>query len=374
MGRQAVILAGKKIKVTHVTRYAYPHVGGIEAVISQINECLPDDKYEKEVLCCSNTEKSSIENSVKYKRCKFLFEFAANTISPEFIWKLSKVDTDILHYHMPFIFAVIAHFIARPKYKKLYISYHGGIVGYDKYMWPFWGIYKYFYKIADKIHVLSPYIINKDIILAENKEKCVIIPYGITPIKNKESLQQETEHYRQQFNNKKIILCVGRLARMKGFLNAIKAMQLVEGAILLIAGDGPLRASYEKYINENNLKDKVILLGNVTDKHKKEILFNSCDILVLPSESESFGIVQLEAMQFGKPVVNTNLGTGVNYVSIDGETGLTVEPGDAEQLGVAINNMFKDNLNIKFGENAKYRVKTLFNTEKLKRIYSTFYV
>ena len=283
MGRQAVILAGKKIKVTHVTRYAYPHVGGIEAVISQINECLPDDKYEKEVLCCSNTEKSSIENSVKYKRCKFLFEFAANTISPEFIWKLSKVDTDILHYHMPFIFAVIAHFIARPKYKKLYISYHGGIVGYDKYMWPFWGIYKYFYKIADKIHVLSPYIINKDIILAENKEKCVIIPYGITPIKNKESLQQETEHYRQQFNNKKIILCVGRLARMKGFLNAIKAMQLVEGAILLIAGDGPLRASYEKYINENNLKDKVILLGNVTDKHKKEILFNSCDILVLPS-------------------------------------------------------------------------------------------
>ena len=355
----------QKIKVTHVTRYAYPHVGGIEAVISQINECLPDVQYEKEVLCCSNTEKSSIENGVKYNRCKFLFEFAANTISPEFIWKLSKVDADILHYHMPFIFAVIAHFIAKPKYKKLYISYHGAIVGYDKFMWPFWGLYKYFYKIADKIHVLSPDIINKDKILTDNKEKCLVIPYGIEVINNKASLQEETEHYKKQFNNKKIILCVGRLARMKGLLNAIKAMKLVEGAILLIAGDGPLRESYEKYIIENNLKDKVILLGNVTDKHKKDILFNSCDIFVLPSESESFGIVQLEAMQFGKPVINTNLGTGVNYVSIDGETGLTVEPGNVEQLAYAINKLLNnDKLRIELGLNALSRVQNLFNINK----------
>ena len=363
----------QKIKVTHVTRYAYPHVGGIEAVISQINECLPDDEYEKEVLCCSNTEKTSIENGVKYNRCKFLFEFAANTISPEFIWKLSKVDTDIIHYHMPFIFAVIAHFIARPKYKKLYISYHGAIVGYDKFMWPFWGIYKYLYKIADKIHVLSPNIINKDKILTENKEKCVIIPYGITPIKNNGSLQQETEHYRQQFN-KKIILCVGRLARMKGILNAIKAMQLVEGAILLIAGDGPLRKSYEKYINKNNLKDKVILLGSVTDKHKKEILFNSCDMFVLPSELESFGIVQLEAMQFGKPVINTNLGTGVNYVSIDGETGLTVEPRNVEQLTCAINQLLKDeNMRQAFGQNALKRVDKIFDIAQNINSYKGLY-
>ena len=234
----------------------------------------------------------------------------------------------------------------------------------------FWGLYKYFYKIADKIHVLSPDIINKDKILTDNKEKCMVIPYGVDIINNKASLQDETEHYKQQFNNKKIILCVGRLARMKGLLNAIKAMKLVEGAILLIAGDGPLRESYEKYIIENNLKDKVILLGNVTDKHKKDILFNSCDIFVLPSESESFGIVQLEAMQFGKPVINTNLGTGVNYVSIDGETGLTVEPGNVEQLAFAINKLIKDEkLRQNFGQNALKRTEKIFSRNQNIKLY-----
>ena len=354
---------GKK-KITHITRYAYPHIGGIEAVISQINECLPDDKFEKEVLCCSNTEKSSIENGVKYNRCKFLFEFAANTISPEFIWKLSKVDTDIIHYHMPFIFAVIAHFIARPKYKKMYITYHGSIVGYDKFMWPFWGIYKYFYKKADKIHVLSPDIINSDKILIHNKEKCVIIPYGIDLSQTPVYSEEEISNFKQDIGNKKIILCMGRLARMKGIINAIKAMESVNQGILLIAGDGPLKECFETYINTHNLNSKIRLLGSIADKHRKAILLNSCDIFVLPSEykSESFGIVQLEAMQYGKPVINTNLGTGVNYVSINGETGLTVEPKNSEDLANAINTLLNnDELRLHFGKNARKRVEKLFN-------------
>lgn len=363
-----------RTKITHITRYAYPHIGGIEAVISQINECLPDDKFEKEVLCCSNTEKSSIENGVKYNRCKFLFEFAANTISPEFIWKLSKVDTDIIHYHMPFIFAVIAHFIARPKYKKMYITYHGSIVGYDKFMWPFWGIYKYFYKKADKIHVLSPDIINSDKILIHNKEKCVIIPYGIDLSQTPVYSEEEISNFKQDIGNKKIILCMGRLARMKGIINAIKAMESVNQGILLIAGDGPLKECFETYINTHNLNSKIRLLGSITDKHRKAILLNSCDIFVLPSESESFGIVQLEAMQYGKPVINTNLGTGVNYVSVNNKTGLTVEPGQSEELAYAINSLLQNReLQTTFGQKAKERVEKIFNITNIKNKWSYFY-
>ena len=71
----------KKIKVTHVARFAYPHIGGIESVISQINDSLSNEEFEKEVLCCSNTEKSSIENGVKYNRARYWFEVFNNTIS-----------------------------------------------------------------------------------------------------------------------------------------------------------------------------------------------------------------------------------------------------------------------------------------------------
>ncbi len=367
-------MSNGKIKITHITRYAHPHIGGIEAVINQINESLPDSEFEKEVICCSNMEKSTVENGVRYNRCKFLFEFAANTISPKFIWELSKVKTDVIHYHMPFIFAVIAHFIARPKCKKMVISYHGGIVGYDKYMKPFWGIYKKFYKLSDKIHVLSPTIINTDNVLFDNKGKCEIIPYGIdtTIDVNDEDIKQ----FREKYDNKKIILCVGRLVKFKGFGIVIAAMKNVSDAVLLLAGDGPLKSEFENYIVDNNLQEKVKLLGSVNDKREKNLLFASCDIFVLSSirTSESFGIVQLEAMKYGKPVINTNLGTGVNYVSVHNETGLTVEPCDTIQMAEAINKLVNnDNLRTQCGQNARKKVAELFNIEKNKIKYMSFY-
>lgn len=360
----------EKTKVTHITRYAYPHIGGIEAVISQINESLPDELFEKEVLCCSNSEKTSVENDVKYNRCKYLFEFAANTISPEFIWKLSRVDTDIIHYHMPFIFAVIAHFIARPKYKKMYITYHGAIVGYDEVMKPFWGIYKYFYKIADKIHVLSPTIIDSDTTLLDNKEKCEVIPFGIDT--NIEYDKEEVKKIKEKYKNKKIILAIGRLVKFKGFQFVITAMKEIDNAILLVIGDGPLKYDFQTYIEENNMKEKVILLGAISDEKIKNNYIKACDIFILSSirKSESFGIVQLEAMRLGKPIINTNLGTGVNYVSIHNETGITVEPKNSTALASAINTLLGDNaLREKLGQNARKRVEMLFDINKVKEKY-----
>ena len=358
-----------KIKITHVTRYAYPHIGGIEAVISQINDSLPNEDFEKEVLCCSNTEKSSFEDGVKYNRCKFLFEFAANTISPEFIWKLSRVNTDVLHYHMPFIFAVIAHFIARPKYKKLYITYHSDIVGYDKIMKPFWFIYKKFIEQADKIHVLSPNIIESSKIINPYKEKCVVIPQGIN-LEDK-SDNEKVNRIKEKYKGRKILFSLGRLVKYKGFIYGIEAMKKVDNAIYLIGGSGPLKEEFENYIKENQLENKVILLGRVNDEDLDNY-YKACDIYLFPSimQSEAFGIVQLEAMKYGKPVINTSLGTGVNYVSIHNETGLTVEPQNAEELANAINKLLNDdNLRETFGQNAKKRVENIFEINKIKNKY-----
>lgn len=361
-----------KTKITHVTRYAYPHIGGIEAVISQINDSLPNEDFEKEVLCCSNSEKSSFENGVKYNRCKFLFEFAANTISPEFIWKLSRVNTDILHYHMPFIFAVIAHFIARPKYKKLYITYHSDIIGYDKIMKPFWFIYKKFIKQADKIHVLSPNIIESSKIINPYKEKCVVIPQGIN-LEDK-SNDEEVNKIKEKYKGRKILFSLGRLVKYKGFIYGIEAMKKVDNAIYLIGGSGPLKKDFENYIKANHLEDKVGLLGRIED-NDLDNYYKACDIYLFPSimQSEAFGIVQLEAMKYGKPVINTNLGTGVNYVSIHNETGLTVEPKNSEQLANAINKLLNDDkLRETLGQNARIRVEKYFNIAQIKHNISLY--
>ena len=363
----------EKIKITQVFRYAYPHIGGVEAVINQINENLPDEKFEKEVLCCSNTEKSLVENGVKYNRCKYLFELFNDTISPEFLWKLSRVKTDILHYHMPFIFAVICHFIARPKYKKLYITYHAELCGYDKIMKYFWWLYKYFYKIADRIHVLSENVIYSDKILTPFKDKCYVLPFGIdTHVEEKE----EQNKIKEQYKDKKILLCSGRLVRFKGFQYAIEAMKQIDNTVLLIMGKGKYRENLEEQILTNNLQAKVVLLGEIKDKNLKNDIFSACDIFLLHSvqRTESFAIVQLEAMKHSKPVINTDLGTGVNFVSVDGLTGITVEQKNVEQLYYAINKLLNDDeLRIEYGRNARKRIRELFDIGKIKHKYKEMY-
>lgn len=366
-----------RVKITHIARFAYPHIGGIEAVIEQINESLSNADFEKEVICCSNTDKSSIKDGVKYTRCRYLFDFAANSISPQLFFKMMFLKTDIIHFHMPVIQNVVIWFILYHlgllKYKKMYVTYHSDVVGYDKIMKPFIPLYKYFLSKSDKIHVLSPNIIESSDMLSVVKDKCIVIPQGI--YLEDSSTTEKVNEIRQKYVGKKILFSLGRLVPYKGFIYGIEAMKNVENAVYLIGGTGPLKTEIEEYIKENNLQDKVILLGRVEDCDL-DSYYKACDIYLFPSimQSEAFGIVQLEAMKYGKPVINTKLGTGVNYVSIHEETGLTVEPKNCEQLYEAINKLVDDDeLRKLYGKNARKRIENLFDIEIIKEKYKELY-
>lgn len=363
----------KKTKVTQVFRYAYPHIGGIESLIEVINDSLPNEEFDKEVVCCSNTEKPSTDHGVKYNRAKFLFEFASNNISLDFIWKLHKVDTDILHYHMPCIFAVLSHFIARPKYKKMYVTYHSDITVYPNLMKYFWGIYRKFIDKADKIFVHTPYHISSSDFLKPFADKCIVIPHGIQLDYGVN--QTFVNEIRDKYKEKKILFSLGRHVKYKGFIYAIEAMKKVENAIYLLGGSGKLTEEFQTYIKENNLENKVILLGKIPDKELNNY-YEACDIFLFPSvgKTEAYGVAQLQAMRHSKPVINTWLNNGVNYVSIDKETGLTVEPENVEQLANAINELINnDELRLEYGRNARKRVEELFDIEKVKKQFKEFY-
>ena len=269
---------------------------------------------------------------------------------------------------MPCIFTVIAHFLAKPKYKKMIICYHSDIIGYDKIMKPFWWIYNKFLALADVIHVQSPQMIENSMV-KNYKEKVIMIPYliNLTTVNNK----QNTEKIKQFAGGKKIIFSLGRHVKYKGFIHIIKAMRNIENTVLLLGGEGPLTAEFSKYISDNNLGTKVKLLGKISEKELDDY-YEACDIYVLPSilPSETFAVVQLEAMKHSKPVINTNLNTGVNYVSVDKETGLTVEPKNVEQLTNAINELINnDELRLRYGRNARKRVESLFDIDKVKDRY-----
>ena len=146
-------------------------------------------------------------------------------------------------------------------------------------------------------------------------------------------------------------------------------------AKLLIIGEGYLKENLQKLVGKLKIENKVFFLGRVGNSGIIAYYY-ACDIFVLPSieKTEAFGLVQLEAMACGKSVVNTDLPTGVPYVSQDRITGLTVPPKDSEALAKAINILLNDeSLRKKYGENGRKRVEKEFNlnimTKKILNLY-----
>ena len=141
------------------------------------------------------------------------------------------------------------------------------------------------------------------------------------------------------------MLAVGRLVKQKGFDVLLEAMAILVKdppfrCRLLIAGDGPERASLERLANDLGLADRVRFLGP-TDRARIASLFRGAEAFVLPSRHEPFGIVNLEAMAAGVPVVATAVG-GVPEFVVDRETGLLVRPGDSAALARGINRILTE--------------------------------
>ena len=199
-----------------------------------------------------------------------------------------------------------------------------------------------------------------------------MLPYGITP---EDYLSVERKPVlTEKLNDKNAVkvFFTGRLVYYKGADILLKAFAKAENCELFIAGTGELEKSLKHYAAVNGLDKKVHFLGFLPDEELKQA-YADCDIFVLPSvvKSEAFGIVQLEAMVYGKPVINTDLPSGVPYVSVHGETGLTVPPSDPDSLAAAINRLASDReLRETFGRNAAERVAEQFNEKNIiKELY-----
>jgi rhamnosyl/mannosyltransferase len=198
-------------------------------------------------------------------------------------------------------------------------------------------------------------------VLSAYRERCRVIPYGI-PIEQFHRYDTEAVAKIRAQYGPRMVLSVGRLIYYKGFEYLIQAMARVEGR-LLIVGEGPLRADLERKTQSYKLGDRVVFLGGVQDVVP---YYHAADVFVLAStaRSEAFGIVQLEAMACGKPVVNTRLDSGVPSVSVDGVTGLTVPPAHPEALARAINLLLDDpGLRANYGRAARRRVQEEFSLD-----------
>ncbi len=171
-------------------------------------------------------------------------------------------------------------------------------------------------------------------------DKVDVVPNGVDPAPFDRLRVQDLSAFRRRFvrQNEKLIFSVGRIVHEKGFDTLVEAMprvlSQVPGAHLVVAGKGAMVPAMRDRVLELGINDKVTFTGFISDEDRNR-LYLVADVAVFPSLYEPFGIVALEAMAAGCPVVVSEVG-GLKDVVQHGETGITVYPGDPHSVAWGI--------------------------------------
>ena len=312
------------IRALQVNKAFSPYIGGVEQVVKDIVENL-SGKFSSTVLVCNppNGKYSKEElNNIRIVRCSTLFTTRSLPISFGFVREFFKQikSHDIVHLHEPFPLGSIVAWVLK-KNIPLVITWHSDIVRQRLLKWLISPFQYLVLKRANTIIATSENM-KKNSFVRKFTRKVQVIPLSI----NDECVRKETKTDEYYF------LFVGRFVYYKGIWDLMEAMESVEIPLKLI-GDGPLWETVEKHVKDSQLNHVELIKGPVSDEVLRKY-FSECSAFVFPSnaDSEAFGLVQLEAMAAGKPVINTRLKTGVPEVSVDGETGITVNPNSPQEL------------------------------------------
>jgi lipopolysaccharide/colanic/teichoic acid biosynthesis glycosyltransferase len=218
---------------------------------------------------------------------------------------------------------------------------------------------------ASRIIVSSPALKQHADALASFSDRTVVIPFGLPTPAVDPAPDESIRQVRARWNGP-IVLFVGRLVPYKGVDVLLRAMTRVRAAAVIV-GDGPLRGELEQQASTFGVADRVFFLGSLSEETLAR-WYQHCELLALPSttRAEAFGLVQLEAMARGKPVVSTRIESGVPWVNDHGTTGLTVPPGDSDALGKAIAEILDTRqLRERMGESARRRFVQHFTRDRM---------
>lgn len=356
-----------RLKVLQIGKYYRPYIGGTENhLVTLVNEL--QKEVDIDVFVANTKSNTSVENDngVNVFRLSSIGNFFSVPLTLSLPFWLKRQAADILHFHLPNPLSVFSYFLVRPK-GRIVVSYHSDIVR-QKFFNPLFNPFLFrFLKKAQTIIVSSDALLKNSVVLQRFKDKCKVISHGIdiNHFRADTQVLEKSKEIRQKYGGP-LILFVGRLVYYKGLEYLLKAMQNINVKILIV-GDGPLKRRLKKIAKKLGIGDKVIWMGAIKNEDIAPYYY-ACDVFVLPSSlrAESFGIVQLEAFACRKPVVSTNLPTGVPFVNLDGKTGIVVPPRNCHALAYAINRLLgSPDLSKNYGQNAYERVKELFSKEKM---------
>jgi len=335
----------KDYVLLNVSKMYYPEIGGVEVTAQRIAE-LGLEVFEKSIVITFSKQNVLAEeslNGVHVIRLNSVIRHDPIRLSPRFGSTLKKYaqENTVAVFHFPSVQSELFFYNNDIKAKKI-CFYHSDIVGwgalgnaYNRLIVP-----KFLSKM-DLIVVTSPNYRDTSPFLRSFLDKVRVIPSFVDTKHfrpTQETKRREICSLLDCSNDSRIVMYIGRFGRYKGLDYLVKAIALLpDNYFLVLIGDGPERMKIESLVTDLKLENRVLRLDHV----KYDVLpeyYRAADVFVLPSidRGEAFGLVAVEAMACGVPVVTTELGTGTSFHNIDGVTGMVVQPRNEKALADAI--------------------------------------
>lgn len=349
----------------------YPVLGGVEKVMFDITTGLSESGVECDMMCStadgSESKVIRLNPNGRILCHRMWTKRARTTIAPSMISELRRraADYDIIHVHHPDPMAALALMLSGYK-GKVVLHWHSDILSQRLLLRFYLPIQNWLIKRADAIVGTSPVYLAQSPYLQKVQCKVRCIPIGILPNRSDSG---KVRTLRNEYSGRRIVFSLGRLVEYKGFRYLIEsAGHLDDSYLVLIGGEGPLRESLQNQIDSEGLGNRVKMLGRIPDEDLPAY-YGACDLFCLSSvmKTEAFGIVQIEAMSEGRPVVATEIpGSGVSWVNKDGVSGINVKPCDGKAIADAIKSITKDRqVWESYSQGASRRFREVFTKEAM---------
>lgn len=361
------------MKVLHLGKFD-GDVGGIERHLRALLGALPPD-IEAVNLVANDRAVTDEHQIYGYRTVRVASHgvLASVALAPSMPFIARRLHAehrfDIVHLHFPDPLGQLTA-MSLPRSVKRVISWHSDIIKQRAALALYRPFLDAFVRDADAIIGATPQHFSSSQQLAPGRPGQLreVIPYGFDPsaFAWTDAARARRAQLAQESHARPVIFTVGRHVYYKGFDVLIRALRSVD-AELWIGGRGPLTETFRNAAREAGVTDRVRFLGFVPDD-ELVAYYDACDVFCMPSteRAEQFGLVQLEAMHLGKPVVATRLGTGVEYVTLDGVSGLLVAPGDEAGLARALARLLADPaLRARLGSAGQARVATTFSLRQM---------
>jgi glycosyltransferase involved in cell wall biosynthesis len=334
------------VRVLHAYKIYKPDVeGGVPEVISGLTRDAPSGLQSSILVARSQGlgRNYSVDN-VPVTASSSLGTLFSMPIAPLYpgtlVWRSHRVE--LIVHHTPFPLTDLAT-VGLASRVAFVIHWHAEIISRNFFKSVLAPAIHRALRRADKIIVSHPVMIDRSEFLQPYRAKCTAVPYGadiaywdtLTPLQ-----QLAVNRLREQFP--RLVIAIGRLVDYKGYSVLLHALKGLD-AQLVIIGDGQLLSELKALAHELGIASRVVFAGRLDREEVKQYL-HAARVMALASVSpaEAFGLVQIEAMAAGRPVVNTELPTAVPFVARHEIEALTVAPGDPDALRGALSRLMND--------------------------------